>query len=163
MPIPKKVRSHSELNADIYVWNIQSTAIQKNAEMGRKAAPPLLGIFWVDTEDPEGVKVYSNNNNPTPRDAYRSDDGWKVNTQNHSEIWGEIQKQNKKWIGKNYMSIPRGRISLNTDPENTKFIVSLPEILKDNVAVQSAIMDKFYLPSSMTEFNYTDPHYKIRS
>lgn len=154
----KKILSHSEVAHEVYVWNVEATAKQENAKTRKVAAVPILGIFWVDVE---GGKLYTNNSNPTPRDS-ASLGNWKVNPQNHSEIWGEVQKQNPKWIGKNYMSIPRGRISLNADPDNTQFVVYLPEILKENTNVQEAIKDKFNLPTSNTVFDFTDTHYKVR-
>lgn len=159
MKKPKTVLSHSELAHEIYVWNVESTASQENKKTRKIAAVPILGIFWLDLEG--DLSIVTNNKNPTPREAV-SLGSWKVNPQNHSEIWGEIQKKNKKWIGKNYMSIPRGRISLNADPAGTQFVVYLPETLKDNKEVEDKIRADFNLPISNTVFDYTDTHYKIR-
>lgn len=155
----KKIISHSELAKEIYIRNIESLAKEENKKTRKIAAVPILGIFWIDLDN--GINIYTNENNPTPREAV-SLENWRVNPQNHSEIWGEVQKQNKKWIGKNYMSIPRGRISLNTDPENTQFVVFLPNTLSDNKDVEDAVRGKFNLPASNTVFDYNDPHYKVR-
>ncbi len=152
------IKKASELAFELYVRNLQSSYIAMNTASKKVAAVPGLGIFWIE-EASNSFHIFGKS--ISPRDA-ESLSGYKVNPQNHFEIWGEIQKENPKWIGKNYMSVPRGRVSLNADIEDPYFHIFLPPQYEGNKDLEAAVLDKYNIPASSARFDYSDPHYKTR-
>ena len=148
-----------KVSSEIFVRNLEAQFTASNLATRKTAAVPELGIFWIQEQSPTSFKIVGRGCKPRDGEFIG---GMKVNPQNHFELWSEIQKENKIWIGKNYMSVPRGRISLFPDPEDPRFIVSLPPEYEGSLSLQEAVANKFNLPSGNLQFVYDDKHYKTR-
>lgn len=156
----KKILSASELSRELFVRNKESEYTALNKEILKIAKAPQLGVFWIDEKN-NTFELYGKSCSLRDGEVLGN---VRVNPENHSQIWGEIQKQNKTWVGKQYMSIPRGRISYITteDIDKPYFLIYLPDIYKDNESLKNTVCNEYGIPKTCAVFDFEDIHYKIR-
>lgn len=144
---------------DLYKSIIVRSNIQSKRLDNRKLALSAeVGIFWIDGKEVYGVgddlkncDVQTMNVKGKPVEIYSYGD-------DHYSVWKKVVRINKKWRGKEYEDVPRGRIAGLKDKNGLKFIVyASPECKK----AEREILSYFGLTRSRVEFDYTDAHYQI--
>lgn len=144
------------LSTELFIRNLESEYAANHVAK----VPPQLAVFWIE----ETGTGYNLRGVSCPLRHGELLQGVKVHGENHYAIWGKIQREFPAWIGLNYMSVPRGRISyVATDIENPYFLIYLPPQYEGNVALERAVINTYSLPASFCTFEYHDIHYKTRT
>lgn len=148
------IQSISNLSTELFIRNKESEYMAMN----KTAAAPQLGVFWIKETNNSFELI---GESVSLRDGELLN-GIKVNPDNHYNLWSKIQKQNPEWLNKNYMSVPRGRISYIHDLDHPTFLIFLPSIYKGNGKLENTVLSTYNIPKGVAVFEYDDPHYKVR-
>ena len=119
---------------------------------------PLVGIFWVDTENKEITLIHAD-----PVKSVERDRGTEFINGPHAHfaVWDLLKAKGalpEKWRDLEYQIVPRGRVLY--DCKNKKFKVYGRKKLTKLKWFQNAVFNHFNLPGDQTGF-YSDPHYEI--
>jgi hypothetical protein len=119
---------------------------------------PLVGIFWVDTENKDITLIHAD-----PVKSVERDRGTEFINGPHAHfaIWDLLKAKDllpEKWRDLEYQIVPRGRVLY--DFKNKKFKVYGRKKLTKLKWFQNAVLNHFNLPGDQTGF-YSDPHYEI--
>ena len=118
---------------------------------------PLVGIFWVDTENKEITLIHAD-----PVKSVEQDRGTEFINGPHAHfaVW-ELHRAKgdlpKKWVDKEYEYVPRGRVLY--DRKRKKFKVYSSKALAASQWFQDAVLKGFSLPVKRTGF-FSDAHYE---
>jgi len=116
---------------------------------------PMVGIFWIDCQKVNIVQIFADKILLKDAETYCNH---RVHPRGHFQLWGKIQKRNRRWIGREYESVPRGRVVW----KDGVYYVYANKIAKDK-RIQEKILEEFGLEGCRTKFNFTDAHYKIHN
>jgi len=117
----------------------------------------FVGIFWIDYQETGRVQIFADKISLKDAETYGNH---KVHAQGHYQLWGKIQQKNRKWIGRHYESVPRGR----TVWKDGVFYIYANRIAKDK-RIQEKIKTTFGLMGRgcRIKFCFTDEHYEIHN
>ena len=84
---------------------------------------------------------------------------FKICEKGHAEVWKAAVAKNHQWQGKEYDSIPRGRVVYRKGPSSGEFIVYMP---KQIAKFKAKVMVRFHLPRGHVRWDYSDEHYRCQ-
>lgn len=154
------VKALRELSERVHIWNLSTwvadlylTEAGISPEVGRAAAMPAVGLFWLDSNG----KVFGFRAPTRDADTYGD---FVIYSRSHYEDWGRIQGESVDFRGKQYEDVPRGRVVFNI--KKRTFTVFLPcEYRKTEYAEARLNINSFFrLPPSLVRYDYNDEHYQ---
>ena len=147
----RNLKAEKKMIEDVYLKNVIARCADLNSK-NKIAALPDLGIFWMSLD---GKSFFKSTVSIRNADKYGE---FRIYDTPHYTEWNKAVRANPKWRGKEYEEIPRGRVVLHVVPNDNTFIVYMPKQLKKH---ENKVLREFRLPRSMTEFDYSDIHYRI--
>jgi len=121
--------------------------MRKVFSLTKEAAEPQIGIFWIYRGQ---ILQFSQPVSQVPPVG-----GFKDSNYQHSTYWNQMTKMFQELAGKEYFSVPRGRVLFSI---NGVYHIILPSKEASNTILCARIMRNFSLPRNKTVVE-TDMHY----
>jgi hypothetical protein len=136
---------------EVALRNAVSKFRRLNAKDTKVASTPEVGLFWCDLVG----NMYSET---VPLPNAEDYGEFKILDTAHINVWDKAIRANRKWAGKEYEEIPRGRVVYHRDPKNPEFVIYMPKQISK---FKSKILARFNLPTGHTRFDFSDEHYRM--